>query len=122
MKKDDSEFLCNGCGSKLSADILKTALDRLEAYLPAITKSKNSKMQFVKTVVGLKQREDSARIKISRKTDLIQSVDYFKPIVSDLFISGQIAANHCLNDLYAKGVYAHSAQAIINLDENSSSG
>ena len=120
MKKDDSEFLCNGCGSKLSADILKTALDRLEAYLPAITKSKNSKMQFVKTVVGLKQREDSARIKISRKTDLIQSVDYFKPILSDLFISGQIAANHCLNDLYAKGVYAHSAQAIINLDENSS--
>ena len=120
MRKDDSEFLCNGCGSKLSADILKTALDRLEAYLPAITKSKNSKMQFVKTAVGLKQREDSARIKISRKIDLIQSVDYFKPIVSDLFIAGQIAANHCLNDLYAKGVYAHSAQAIINMDENSS--
>lgn len=120
MQKDDSEFLCNGCGSKLSADILKNALDRLESYFPSLSNEKNSRYQNIKTTIGLKQREDSARIKILKKSDLIQSVDFFKPIVSDLFISGHIAANHCLNDLYAKGVNAHSAQAIINLDENSS--
>ncbi|MBK6605985.1 MAG: selenide, water dikinase SelD [Leptospiraceae bacterium] len=118
--KQSDELLCKGCGSKVGSDILKIALDRLEIYLATLKRPKSSNSKYAKTLVGLKQREDSALIQISQKVGLIQSVDYFKPIVSDLFISGQIAANHCLNDLYAKGVNAHSAQAIINLDEKSS--
>jgi selenide,water dikinase len=123
MNHSMDEMLCNGCGSKVSSEILKVALDRLENYLPIIKKvnspnSTNSK--YAKIRIGLKDREDSAMISISQKVQLIQSVDYFKPIVADLFIAGQIAANHCLNDLYAKGVKAHSAQAIVNLTEDSS--
>ena len=118
--KQSDELLCRGCGSKVGSDILKIALDRLEIYSTTFKRTKSSNSKYAKTLVGLTQREDSALIQISQKIGLIQSVDYFKPIVSDLFVSGQIAANHCLNDLYAKGVNAHSAQAIINLDEKSS--
>lgn len=118
--KQSDELLCKGCGSKVGSDILKITLDRLEMYLATLKRPKSFNSKYAKTLVGLKQREDSALIQISQKIGLIQSVDYFKPIVSDLFVSGQIAANHCLNDLYAKGVNAHSAQAIINLDEKSS--
>ncbi len=119
MNDSIEELLCRGCGSKVGSEILKEALDRLQNYLLSLKNISSPNNKYAKIRIGLKDREDSAMISISQKVQLIQSVDYFKPIVADLFIAGQIAANHCLNDLYAKGVKAHSAQAIVNLTEDS---
>ncbi|MBP7280040.1 MAG: selenide, water dikinase SelD [Leptospiraceae bacterium] len=119
MTRNQNEPMqCRGCGSKASSDLLRSALNRLEIYQSNLKKSKQSTQKFAKTIIGLKQREDSSLIQISKKANLVQSVDYFKPIVDDLFIAGKIAANHALNDLYAKGVNAHSAQAIVSLDRD----
>ena len=116
-KEIDEVFQCRGCGSKAGSELLNKALNRMETYLPNV-KTEKSNTKLAKTLVGLKEREDSSLVKISKKTYLIQSVDYFKPIVDDLFIAGKIAANHSLNDLYAKGVTGHSAQAIVSLGED----
>jgi selenide,water dikinase len=48
--------------------------------------------------------EDSAIIKLDEETCLVQSVDFFTPIVDEPEIQGQIAACNVTNDLYAKGV------------------
>jgi selenide,water dikinase len=47
--------------------------------------------------------EDSAIIKLNDETCLVQSVDFFTPIVDEPEIQGEIAACNVTNDLYAKG-------------------
>lgn len=118
MSKEKSvdDIICRGCDSKAGADIISDALDRLEKIKAPENKRKDDRI--AKTIKGLKNRDDSSVVEITKKANLIQSVDFFQPIVSDLYISGQIAANHCLNDLYSKGVTGSYAHAIINVKEN----
>jgi selenide,water dikinase len=47
--------------------------------------------------------EDSAIIKLTDQTCLVQSVDFFTPIVDEPETQGEIAACNVTNDLYAKG-------------------
>jgi selenide,water dikinase len=47
--------------------------------------------------------EDSAIIKLDDETCLVQSVDFFTPIVDEPETQGEIAACNVTNDLYAKG-------------------
>jgi selenide,water dikinase len=47
--------------------------------------------------------EDSAIIKINDETCLVQTVDFFTPIVDEPITQGRIAACNVTNDLYAKG-------------------
>jgi selenide,water dikinase len=47
--------------------------------------------------------EDSAIIKLTDETCLVQSVDFFTPIVDEPETQGEIAACNVTNDLYAKG-------------------
>lgn len=47
--------------------------------------------------------EDSAIIKLNEDTCLVQTVDFFTPIIDEPTIQGQIAACNVTNDLYAKG-------------------
>jgi selenide,water dikinase len=47
--------------------------------------------------------EDSAIIKLNDETCLVQSVDFFTPIVDEPETQGEIAACNVTNDLYAKG-------------------
>ncbi|NES72036.1 MAG: selenide, water dikinase SelD, partial [Okeania sp. SIO2D1] len=46
---------------------------------------------------------------------LVHTVDYLRSLVKDPFIFGQIAANHCLNDLWAMGATPHNALAIATI-------
>ena len=41
--------------------------------------------------------------KINNKQSIIQTVDFFTPIVDDPYIFGQIAASNSLSDIYAMG-------------------
>jgi selenide,water dikinase len=94
---------CGGCGAKVGADILDAALGRLPRHpRPDV-------------VSGLESPDDAALLRIPAGRLLAVSVDAFRPMLDDPFLFGRIAANHCLNDLYAMGADPQSALAIVAL-------
>lgn len=52
---------------------------------------------------GFEGREDAGVYKLNDSTALIQTVDFFTPMVDDPYAFGQIAATNALNDVYAMG-------------------
>ena len=52
---------------------------------------------------GFEQFDDCAIYPIDEKKSIIQTVDFFTPIVDDPFTFGQIAACNSLSDIYAMG-------------------
>lgn len=54
-------------------------------------------------LVGLDRRDDAAIYKIRDDLALIQTLDFFTPMIDDPFVFGQIAATNALNDVYAMG-------------------
>ena len=62
-------------------------------------------------LVGLSGSDDAAVYQLSSDLALVQSVDYFTPIVDDPYSYGAIAAANSLSDLYAMG-----AQPLIALN------
>jgi selenide, water dikinase len=46
---------------------------------------------------------------------MVQTVDYFRALIADPFLFGQISTNHCLSDLFAMGAEPQSALAIATL-------
>ncbi len=54
-------------------------------------------------IVGLERADDAGVYKISEDLALIQTVDFFTPIVDDPYMFGQIAAANALSDIYAMG-------------------
>ena len=53
--------------------------------------------------IGFQSSEDCAVFPLDDGSLLLQSVDFFTPIVDDPFIFGQIAATNSLSDIYAMG-------------------
>ena len=54
-------------------------------------------------LVGFGSSDDAAVYRISGDTALIQTVDFFPPMVDDPYTFGQIAASNALSDVYAMG-------------------
>lgn len=54
-------------------------------------------------LVGVETADDAGVYKIDADTALIQTVDFFTPIVDDPYMFGQIAAANSLSDVYAMG-------------------
>ena len=52
---------------------------------------------------GFENFDDCAIFKINEKQSIIQTVDFFTPIVDDPYLFGQIAAANSLSDIYAMG-------------------
>jgi len=53
--------------------------------------------------VGLETPDDAAVFRLSEDLALVQTLDFFTPIVDDPFTFGQIAAANALSDIYAMG-------------------
>lgn len=71
------------------------ALAQVLCQLPKVT-NKN-------LLVGIDTSDDAAVYKINDETAVIQTLDFFTPIVDDPYIFGQIAATNSLSDVYAMG-------------------
>ena len=56
---------------------------------------------------------DAGIFRIDEKRALVQSVDFFTPVVDDPFIFGQIAAANALSDLYAVGATPLTALSMV---------
>ena len=63
-------------------------------------------------LVGFDTADDAAVYRLSDDLALVQTVDFFTPIVDDPYIFGQIAAVNSLSDVYAMGGMPMTALAI----------
>jgi selenide,water dikinase len=64
-------------------------------------------------LVGLDRADDAGVYKISDELALIQTVDFFTPVVDDPYWFGQIAAANALSDVYAMGGTPKTAMNLV---------
>ena len=64
-------------------------------------------------IVGMERAEDAGVYKLSDDLAIIQTVDFFTPIVDDPYMFGQIAAANALSDVYAMGGKPLTAMNIV---------
>lgn len=69
-------------------------------------------------IVGLDRADDAGAYKISDDLALIQTVDFFTPIVDDPYGFGQIAAANALSDVYAMGGIPKTAMNLVAFPVN----
>lgn len=56
-----------------------------------------------KLLIGLDKADDAAVYSLTDEIALIQTLDFFTPVVDDPYLFGQIAAANALSDVYAMG-------------------
>ena len=64
-------------------------------------------------LVGLERADDAGVYKVTDDIALIQTVDFFTPIVDDPYWFGQIAAANALSDVYAMGGVPKTAMNLV---------
>lgn len=90
-----------GCAAKLAPGILDKALCGLD--LPVDPN----------LLVGLERADDAGVYRVSDELALVQTLDFFPPMVDDPFSFGQIAAANALSDIYAMGGVPKTAMNIV---------
>ncbi len=80
-----------GCACKLRPQDLEQILAKLPVY-----EDKN-------VLVGIANNDDAAVYRINKDTAIVQTLDFFTPIVDDPYDFGAIAAANALSDIYAMG-------------------
>jgi selenide, water dikinase len=90
-----------GCASKLSPKVL----DRVLATVPRVPNAQ--------VLVGYDTSDDAGVYEITPEIGLVQTVDFFTPIVDDAYTYGAIAAANALSDVYAMGGRPISALSIL---------
>src|SRR4029078_9149847 len=69
-------------------------------------------------VVGLQTSDDAAVYRIAPDTAIVQTVDFFTPIVDDPWTYGAIAAANSMSDVYAMGGNVLFALNVASLPEH----
>jgi selenide,water dikinase len=90
-----------GCASKLAPGSLAAVLSRLP------------KQRDPNLLVGFDTSDDAGIYQIAPDLALVQTVDFFTPLVDDPFLFGKIAATNALSDVYAMGGRPVSALSIV---------
>ena len=90
-----------GCASKLAPGSLAAVLSRLP------------KQSDPNLLVGFETSDDAGIYRIAPDVALVQTVDFFTPLVDDPFVFGQIAATNALSDVYAMGGRPVTALSIV---------
>jgi selenide, water dikinase len=70
-----------------------------------------------KVLVGFDHADDAGVYLLTPDTALVQTVDFFTPIVDDPYIFGQIAATNALSDVYAMGGKPLTSLALVCFPE-----
>jgi selenide,water dikinase len=95
-----------GCAAKISAADLRTLLHGLRtapAAVPGQVLTDSTRPQIAGLLSNMSNFEDAAVYKLSEDSALVQTVDFFPPMVSDPTLYGRIAATNALSDVYAMG-------------------
>ena len=78
---------------------------------------KLARQQDPNVLVGFDFADDAGVYQIAPDTALVQTVDFFTPIVDDPYTFGQIAATNALSDVYAMGGRPLSSLALVCFPE-----
>jgi selenide, water dikinase len=73
----------------------------------------NSRLKFAGVLVDGNQFDDAAIFKIDDNVSLVQTLDFFTPIVDSPYEFGAIAAANALSDVYAMGGRPKTCMAIL---------
>lgn len=82
---------CAGCGAKMGAGTLAKMLDGFKTHSDP------------RLIVGYDKSDDASVYVLDENTALIQTTDFFPPIVDEPYLYGKIAATNALSDVYAMG-------------------
>ncbi len=80
-----------GCAAKIGPGTLAGILETLP------------KFEDPNLMVGIETSDDGAIYRVSEDVALIQTLDFFPPMVDDPYVFGQVAAANALSDIYAMG-------------------
>src|SRR6202021_4194012 len=94
-----------GCASKLSPAALDKVLGKL------------ARQHDPNVLVGFDHADDAGVYLIGPEQALVQTVDFFPPIVDDPYTFGQIAATNSLSDVYAMGGKPVTSLALVCFPE-----
>jgi cysteine desulfurase len=95
-----------GCACKIQPQ-------QLESILASLPHHEDSRV-----LVGTETSDDATVFKISDEFAIVQSLDFFTPIVDDPYDFGAIAAANALSDIYAMGASPLFAMNIVGFPEN----
>lgn len=95
-----------GCTAKLGPGMLNRVLE----CLPKGEKDEN-------LLIGYDSHDDAAVYKVNDEQAIVQTLDFFPPMVDDPYIFGQIAATNALSDIYAMGGRVLTALNIVCFPE-----
>lgn len=97
-----------GCTAKLGVGILSRVLERLPKFDkdPAL-------------LIGYDSKDDAAVYKLTDEVAVVQTLDFFPPMVDDPYTFGQIAATNALSDIWAMGGQVKTALNIVCFPEKS---
>ena len=96
-----------GCTAKLGAGVLSKVL----GMLPKAPYDEN-------LLIGYDSKDDAAVYKITDDVAVVQTLDFFPPMVDDPYIFGQIAATNALSDIFAMGGEVKTALNIVCFPED----
>ena len=82
---------CAGCGAKMGAGTLAQMLEGFHTHSDP------------RLIVGFDKSDDASVYLLDAQNALIQTTDFFPPIVDDPYLYGKIAATNALSDVYAMG-------------------
>ena len=97
---------CAGCGAKVGAGTLVHLLEGFRTHSDP------------RLLVGYDRSDDASVYYLDENTALVQTTDFFPPIVDDPFLYGQIAAANAISDVYAMGGEPKLALNILCLPES----
>lgn len=98
-----------GCTAKLGAGVLSRVL----SMLPRGPYDEN-------LLIGYDSKDDAAVYKLTDDVAVVQTLDFFPPMVDDPYTFGQIAATNALSDIFAMGGEVKTALNIVCFPEDMS--
>lgn len=82
---------CAGCGAKVGAGTLSRLLEGFQTH------------RDERLIIGYDKSDDASVYEVNDEIAIVQTTDFFPPIVDDPFMFGQIAATNAISDIYAMG-------------------
>lgn len=105
--KEEPIVFCKGggCTAKLGPGILARVLEKIP------------KTPDPNLLVGFDASDDAAVYRLTDDLAIVQTLDFFPPMVEDPYVFGQIAAANALSDIYAMGGQVKTALNIVCFPE-----
>lgn len=105
--KEEKIVFCKGggCTAKLGPGALNRVLEKLP------------KAEDPNLLIGFDHSDDAAVYRLTEDLAIVQTLDFFPPMVEDPYTFGQIAAANALSDIYAMGGDVKTALNIVCFPE-----